>query len=420
MGVMFAKNAGRSGGRWACALVLAGLAASALPQSVELRFPVQGPRVAWLAESLGDTPPENTIEFTGATFRFPLGGAGDKARLFVWDKTTGNVSQRPAKGLSGRWDVKPEDATHLAEVAVRVEHEGKPVGTASVTLADPKRKATALLDPSMQGRATFFGVAPGAAKVSVAYTSEGKTKTGPVQVFELSLKRGDALPVLTVSIPDPVATATPTEPAAKDAAPAKEEPKGASTPWFANVLGYLMALGAAGGAGYLILQYVKRNPERVAEQLGKVGVKMPTSDDPLILTEEEPDAPPPTFAKAEPPQPILLDDAKPTPIGLAPVAPVAAAPTGLPRLVLPNGTVFALEEGTTTVGREFASTLALGDESSVSRRHAQIVRSGGSVTVRDVGSRNGTFANGVKVEGDAPLRPGDTVQFGSVRCRFEA
>lgn len=419
MGVIVARCASRQNGRWACALVLVAVAASAPPQSVELRFPVAGPRVAWLADSLGDGPPANTIEFMGASFRFPLGGAGDEAQLFVWDKTSGNVAHKRAKGLSGRWEIKSEDATHLAEVKVRVEHEGKPVGTASVTLADAKRKTVALLDPSMRGTATFFGVAPGQAKVSVAYTTEGKTKTGPVQVFELSLKRGDAVPVLTVSVPDSVATAGPAEPTGKEGGLAKDEPKGATTPWIANVLGYLLALGAAGGAGYLLLQYVKRNPERVAEQLGKVGVKLPTSDDPLILAEEEPDAPPPTFAKPAPPQPILLNDAKPTPIGHAaptPVGPSAASP----RLVLPNGTVFPLEEETTTVGREFASTLAFGDEASVSRRHAQIVRSGETVTVRDLGSRNGTFVNGVKVEGDVPVGAGDTLQFGAVRCRFEA
>ncbi|MCW5940689.1 MAG: FHA domain-containing protein [Fimbriimonadaceae bacterium] len=417
MGVPYRSSGGKAVGGVLAVLAVIGLATPIAAQSVELRFPVQGARAAWIAESLGDAIPETTIEFTGPSFKFPLSGAGDKARLFVWDKTTGNIAQRPTKGLSGRWEVKPEEATHLAQVKVKVEHEGKPVGAASIVLADPKRKATVILDPSMQGTGTFVAVAPGPARVTVTYTSEGRTKTTPAQVFELALKRSDPVPTLSVSIPDPVSTATPV--AKEEGSPKVEAPKGASTPWFANVLGYLMALAAAGGAGYLILLYVKRNPERVAQQLGKVGVKIPTSDDPLVLTAEEPDAPSPTFAKPEPPQPILLDDAKPTPLAATP-APIASVPTPVQhRLILPSGHPFVLEEGTTTVGREFASTLAFGDESSVSRRHAQLVRSAGLVTVRDLGSRNGTFVNGVKVDGDIPLRPGDFLQFGTVRCRYE-
>jgi len=63
--------------------------------------------------------------------------------------------------------------------------------------------------------------------------------------------------------------------------------------------------------------------------------------------------------------------------------------------------------------------LSLVGESTVSRRHAQLSRSGGTVIVKDFGSTNGTFVNGVQLQGEKQLQVGDTVQFGSVRFRFE-
>jgi adenylate cyclase len=55
----------------------------------------------------------------------------------------------------------------------------------------------------------------------------------------------------------------------------------------------------------------------------------------------------------------------------------------------------------------------------VSRHHADLVVGEGGVTVRDVGSSNGTFVNGVKVDEGFAV-PGDTVTFGKVAFRLEA
>lgn len=52
---------------------------------------------------------------------------------------------------------------------------------------------------------------------------------------------------------------------------------------------------------------------------------------------------------------------------------------------------------------------------SVSRQHAVIDLSG-ELTLVDTGSRNHTFINGELVRDKAPLRPGDTLKFGAVRC----
>lgn len=49
----------------------------------------------------------------------------------------------------------------------------------------------------------------------------------------------------------------------------------------------------------------------------------------------------------------------------------------------------------------------------VSAQHALLLRQGGQWLLRDLGSRNGTFLNGERVEADRPLRDGDRIGFGA-------
>jgi DNA-binding CsgD family transcriptional regulator len=73
-----------------------------------------------------------------------------------------------------------------------------------------------------------------------------------------------------------------------------------------------------------------------------------------------------------------------------------------------------------TVGRSDGNTIVLADDSQVSRVHAVIDELGGSWSVRDVGSRNGTFVNGTRVSGDARLSPGDELRIGRTRIVLRA
>ncbi|MHB0963272.1 MAG: FHA domain-containing protein, partial [Gemmatimonadaceae bacterium] len=74
--------------------------------------------------------------------------------------------------------------------------------------------------------------------------------------------------------------------------------------------------------------------------------------------------------------------------------------------------------GTLICGRAVTSDLAIIDP-TVSRHHADLVVGDSGVTVRDVGSSNGTFVNGVKIDESFAV-PGDTVTFGKVAFRLEA
>jgi hypothetical protein len=79
----------------------------------------------------------------------------------------------------------------------------------------------------------------------------------------------------------------------------------------------------------------------------------------------------------------------------------------------------ALPEGSLLVGRgPGASGLRL-EERNVSRRHARFVRAGALALVEDLGSRNGTFVNGVRVEGRRRLQSGDRVSIGDFEIQVE-
>ncbi|HVM39853.1 MAG TPA: FHA domain-containing protein, partial [Acidimicrobiia bacterium] len=70
----------------------------------------------------------------------------------------------------------------------------------------------------------------------------------------------------------------------------------------------------------------------------------------------------------------------------------------------------------TRLGRHPEADILL-DDVTVSRKHAEVVRSGDDYTVRDVGSLNGTYLNRNRVD-EAPLRHGDEIQIGKFRLVF--
>ncbi len=78
-----------------------------------------------------------------------------------------------------------------------------------------------------------------------------------------------------------------------------------------------------------------------------------------------------------------------------------------------------LAEGETVVGRDTKAGLVL-EDARISRRHAVLTRLAGRVHVADLGSRNGTFLNGRRVEGAVqPLAPGDVLRVGDFTLVFD-
>lgn len=83
-----------------------------------------------------------------------------------------------------------------------------------------------------------------------------------------------------------------------------------------------------------------------------------------------------------------------------------------------GGPSFELREGAAlVVGRAPTSDIPIFDP-TISRRHAEVQVDGMGVHVRDLGSSNGTFLNGAKVE-SASLALGDVVTFGKVAFKVQ-
>lgn len=78
-----------------------------------------------------------------------------------------------------------------------------------------------------------------------------------------------------------------------------------------------------------------------------------------------------------------------------------------------TGRQFTLDAEHSTVGRNPTSEIVL-DHKTVSRRHAELYRHGGQLTIRDAGSSNGTYVNGSPVE-QTTLTAGDEISIGVFR-----
>ena len=76
---------------------------------------------------------------------------------------------------------------------------------------------------------------------------------------------------------------------------------------------------------------------------------------------------------------------------------------------------------------EVTSTLVLGrqaadleiDDPQVSRRHAAVRLAGDAIEVEDLGSLNGTWVNGSRIDGPTRLAPGDRVRVGDTTFEVE-
>nr|WP_325049786.1 FHA domain-containing protein [Cryobacterium melibiosiphilum] len=103
-------------------------------------------------------------------------------------------------------------------------------------------------------------------------------------------------------------------------------------------------------------------------------------------------------------------------------AAIAALPSGSALLVVrrgPNtGARFLLDADVTSVGRHPNADIFL-DDVTVSRRHAEFLRTGTRFGVKDLGSLNGTYFDGNRID-TAQLSDGAEVQVGKFRLTFYA
>lgn len=78
---------------------------------------------------------------------------------------------------------------------------------------------------------------------------------------------------------------------------------------------------------------------------------------------------------------------------------------------------YRLNKPTMTIGRAANNDIVI-PEQTVSSRHATITIENGSFFLNDLGSTNGTFVNGTRIDKKL-LKAGDIVKMGAANCRFE-
>jgi len=98
--------------------------------------------------------------------------------------------------------------------------------------------------------------------------------------------------------------------------------------------------------------------------------------------------------------------------------------------LIAGATVFPIAEALATVGRRDRITnevpnidlTTLDAAHAISRKHAEVVLKDGAVSVRDVGSTNGTFVNDERLQSgqDHALRDGDSVSFAGILFKYRA
>src|SRR5215469_1800728 len=71
-----------------------------------------------------------------------------------------------------------------------------------------------------------------------------------------------------------------------------------------------------------------------------------------------------------------------------------------------------LEADRIALGRAASVELSFPDDNGLSRQHLAIERDGDGWAILDLGSKNGTVVNGVKLTARTPLKPGDRITAG--------
>lgn len=396
--------------------------------------------------------PKATVTYTP-----PAGEA--KPRLAVDEEQTGNTAIVPPSGKFTGPDVlqlKRIDFDHVRFVQVKVTYEGKPVREARVTLKDAENVSrTQTVEPVSQGLATFEDVPAGKARITIEY-GEGFTQTQDQQIStdhpgdriivpaavsnKVPTLDVEAQPAASGGAPQPGAQPAqpapapqPGTPAGAPPSPAAPQPEAVPKPHrggVAEFLGGVLGLAIAVLAIYLLIRWAQSGG--MAATLKKIGIEVSAPEPPSVAgTPWAPNAPQPPVV-ADPtvcPYCGQKKDAAGNCACTVSAGPAAAGPgvaqVHQPRLVgmagAYAGSIFPLQANgsPTTIGREPSNHVALTNDNTVSRRHASVrVERDGTVIV-DEGSSNGVYVNGVRISGAHPLQPGDEVQIGNTRFRFE-
>ncbi|MBP3035699.1 DUF3662 and FHA domain-containing protein [Arthrobacter sp. zg-ZUI100] len=106
----------------------------------------------------------------------------------------------------------------------------------------------------------------------------------------------------------------------------------------------------------------------------------------------------------------------PAPRQAAPPAP-GRGPSRMQPVLDIDGQRYSLNAPSVVLGRSSEADILV-DDTGVSRRHLEIRTENGASRAIDLGSTNGSFVNGLKVQGEADLTDGSTIAMGRTRITF--
>lgn len=225
--------------------------------------------------------------------------------------------------------------------------------------------------------------------------------------------------------PTPTAAATPAKPDTATAATSPTPPQGSDTgALVGRVVTWIFGLVLVAAIAWFLRQVVVTRGQPLIAGARKLGVDVPDPTEIALSAQgAHPDGQyvplPPPMVEAVPEE-ALPPPPEPQSAGFGSPASSFSMATS-PRLVGLDGPAagqrFDLSNGSMTVGRDAANTIVIADP-SISRRHATLQEEVAGYVIKDEGSANGVYVNGQRVS-EQPLQPGDTVQIGRVRFRFE-
>ncbi|MBD7994880.1 DUF3662 domain-containing protein [Arthrobacter sp. Sa2CUA1] len=93
------------------------------------------------------------------------------------------------------------------------------------------------------------------------------------------------------------------------------------------------------------------------------------------------------------------------------------SPTRMQPVLDIDGQRYSLNAASVVLGRSSEADILV-DDTGVSRRHLEIRTEGGTVRAIDLGSTNGSYVNGQKVQGETILTDGSTIAMGRTRITF--
>jgi hypothetical protein len=386
------------------AFALCALAASALGANVKVVLPSEAKREFSTAQSEPQSMPAGR-EFLGKEFTVPV---PDGAKyVIVADRASDTIAWRDVQTIAnGVWTVGA-DEWRLGTLEVEASGDSGPLeaGVATITVGGRSFDATV-----RGGKAAFFGLPPGDGELVVKWGQVGNEKSSPAQKVALSLNRTEGAGKISVALPRDESKPTRAQPEEETITPRAAPNPETGGVWLRWVL-IPVAIGAAFGALVLLMRLLKRNERRVTGHLEALGIKIPDAT-----------ADPAPAPAAPEPEPLVAAGHCPfcgnaLDACVCRVAPATAADSGGPRFEAEGGASIALADGAAEIGREGGGCEHTLSDATVSRRHAEVRVEGSRVFVRDLGSSNGTFVNGARIDAETEVHPGDTVQFGALLMR---